>query len=140
MPSSTAFDLEGRSFELRHLDIDEACAGLEILAKAIGPALSQAALDGAVSEASMVTALLGQASQVSVLLRKFAPVAKVSRKPDGSFEAGGAMVELKPFLTDVFTGRVDLMIAFLAKAVEFEFGAFLGGAPALAGLLPQTKP
>lgn len=139
MPAATTFEIEGRTFELKHLDIDEACAGLEVLAKALGPALGAAALDGTVNEAGLVTALLGQASQVSVLLRKFAPAAKISRKPDGAFETGGAMVDLKPFLSDVFTGRVDLMIAFLAKAVEFEYGAFLGGAPALAALVPTPK-
>lgn len=139
MAASTSFEIEGRSFELKHLGIDEACEGLEVLAKAIGPALSQAALDGAVNEAQLVTALLGQASQVAVLVRKFAPAAKVSRSLDGS--AGGPlMVPLKDFLGEVFTGRVDLMIAFLAKAVEFEYSAFLGGAPALAGLIPTPKP
>jgi hypothetical protein len=35
------FEIEGIRFELSHLSVDDACAGLEVLAKIMGPALEQ---------------------------------------------------------------------------------------------------
>jgi hypothetical protein len=107
------FEVEGVQFELRRLNVDDTCAGLAMLTSGggIGP------------------------GQFPALLKLFAPVAKVSRKPDGTFEAGGAMVDLKPFVNDVFAGEHLRMAAFIGKAVQIEYGNFIANAGRLGELL-----
>lgn len=123
------FEVEGVQFELKRLNVDDTCAGLELLMKALGPVM---AADG---ESNWLTCALSQASCIPALLKLFAPVTKVSRKPDGSFEAGGSMVDLKPFVNDCFAGRHVLMLAFLGKAVQNEYRGFFAEAVRLAELL-----
>lgn len=139
---ATEFELEGRRFEVQRLSPEDACMGIEVLGKALGPALSTLLLSKAegdeeakVDWAALLNSLLSQASQVMVLVRLFAPVTKFDRNQNGS------MVDLKAFLKgrgELFEGRVDLMIAFLVHAVRGEYSAFLAGNNALAALLPKA--
>lgn len=138
--SSVEFELEGRRFEVKRLEPDDTCMGLEVLGKALGPAALIAfgtASEGGETEgkdldyAALLQALLANASQISVLVKLFAPKSKFDRSNNG------AMVELKPFIGEVFGGRVDLMIAFLVHAVRAEYASFLGGGGALGPLLAQ---
>ena len=114
---STTFDVEGIRFELRRLSVDDACVGVDALS----------------SEG-------GHYSKVARLLALFAPQCKVSRLPDGTFAIGGALVDMKSFTNDLFAGRLDLLAAFVERATEFEFGAFLATAEAkrAAAQPPQT--
>jgi len=137
---ATAFDLEGRRFEVQALAPEDSCLGLEILGKALGPALAST-LSGiepgmSVEEigakldlSAIVPALVGQASQLSALLRLFLPRAKFDRAGNGN------LVDLKLFTDEVFGGRIDLLIAFLVHAVRAEYTCFLGGSNALGPLL-----
>lgn len=139
---ATEFELEGRRFEVQRLSPEDACMGIEVLGKALGPALSTLLLSKAegdeeakVDWGALLHSLLSQASQVMVLVRLFAPVTKYDRNQNGS------MVELKAFLKgrgELFEGRVDLMIAFLVHAVRGEYASFLAGNNALAALLPKA--
>ena len=136
MSATTDFELEGRRFSVGRLDVDGACLSLEVLGKALGPA-AVATLGGEAPDfGAILQALLSHASQISALLKIFAPHTKVSRGMQG--EPGGPlMVPLKDFQTEVFGGRVDLIIAFLVHAVRAEHGCFLGGPNALGQLLEQ---
>jgi hypothetical protein len=137
------FEIEGIRFELTNLSVDDSCAGLEVLAKALGPAIDQ--LGAAVAESDsaagrvLVKSVLGNAGQAAALLKTFAPRAKVSRSKDGTHAGGSLMVGLGPEANAVFAGRVDLLLAFLFEAVQFEYAAFLsaltGGGGALADRL-----
>ena len=139
MSATTEFELEGMRFEVKRLSPDDACLGLEVLNRAIGPALiklflsrstepetppptapasdveGEAPPDSTVPTisnellASLAQSLLSQASQISVLVNLFAKRTKFDRLRNGR------MVELKPFL-DIFEGRVDLMVAYLFHA------------------------
>jgi hypothetical protein len=139
---ATEFELEGRRFEVQRLTPEDACMGIEVLGKALGPALSTLLLSKAEGEeeapvdwASLLSSLLSQASQVMVLLKLFAPVTKYDRSQNG------AMVDLRAFLKgrgEIFEGRVDLMVAFLVHAVRGEYAAFLAGNNAIAALLPKA--
>lgn len=139
---ATEFELEGRRFEVQRLTPEDACMGIEVLGKALGPALSTLLLSKAEGEeeaeidwASLLSSLLSQASQVMVLVKLFAPVTKFDRNQNGS------LVDLKPFLRgrgEIFEGRVDLMVAFLVHAVRGEYAAFLAGSNAIAALLPKA--
>lgn len=139
MSASAEFELEGRRFEVKRLPTDDACLGLEVLGKLLGPAafevLSVRSGEGEeappINYAAIFGALLGQASQIATLLKLFAPRARFDRAGNGT------MVDLKPFLDEVFGGRVDLTIAFLTHAVRSEYACFLGGTNALAALLAQ---
>ncbi len=102
--STHEFEVEGVRFELTSLTVDDACAGVDLLTSAEGMA------------------------KMCKLAKMFAGVAKVSRTPDGKFEIGGAMVAMKPFLEDVFRGRLDLLLAFVEQAVKAEYGSFLARA------------
>ncbi len=126
---ATEFELDGRRFTVERLKVDDACLSLEVLGKALGPA-AMAVLGGDVPDyGAILTALLANASHISTLLKIFAPRAKFDRAGNGT------MVDLKPFLDEVFAGRVDLMVAFLAHSVKAEHGCFLGGPNVLGQLL-----
>ena len=128
MAKTHEFEVEGIRFELSHLSVDDACHGLEVLSKTLGPAIQKLA-DVAEDEArgrELVLALSAQASHAATLVKLFAPVCKVSRSNDGTYIDGERLVALKPFINDCFAGRVDLLMAFLFEAVQFEYAAFLG--------------
>lgn len=140
----TAFELEGRKFELKSLEPDDSCMGLEVLGKALGPAAllafagsAAASEDGETPEdkpldyGALLQAMVSQASQVGVLLKLFAPRTRFDRA------GNGFMVELKPFVSEVFGGRIDLVLAFLVHAVRAEYACFLGGSSALGPLVAQ---
>ncbi len=138
--TATTFDLEGRRFEVQPLPPEDSCLGIEILGKALGPAL-MSSLSGveagmSVEEigakldfSAIVPALVGQASKLSALFKLFLPCSKFDRQRNGN------LVELKLFTDEVFGGRVDLLIAFLVHAVRAEYTCFLGGSNALGPLL-----
>lgn len=125
----TEFEIEGRRFEVKRLGPDEACLSIELLGKALGPAALALFSGDQVDTGKLFTALLSNASQISVLLKLFLPVSKFDRG------GNGVMIDLKPFVGEVFAGRVDLMVAFLVHAVRGEHTCFLGGPNALAELL-----
>jgi hypothetical protein len=134
MSSPTEFELEGKRFEVKRLSPDNACLGLEVLGRALGPAAAQVLGlgDGAPPDyGAILQALVTQASQLSRLLELFAPRAKFDRSGTGS------MIELKPFIDEVFGGRLDLLIAFLVHSVRAEYACFLAGSGALGPLLAQ---
>lgn len=133
--SATTFEVDGVMFEVTRLDVDATCEGLELLAKVLGPILGA---EG--GEVNWLAAVMGQASLIPKLLRTFAPVTKVSRCPDGRFERSGGLVPLKPFINDAFAGRQALLIGFLVKAVQNEYGGFLKDAAGLQGLLGPASP
>jgi hypothetical protein len=129
--ASTEFELEGRRFEVRRLSTDDACLGLEVLGRALGPAAAAVIGSGDPDYGLILQSLLTQASQLSKLLALFAPRTKFDRGNNG------ALVDLKPFLDEVFGGRIDLIIAFLVHAVRAEYACFLAGKGALADLVAQ---
>lgn len=103
---STSFEVEGIRFELRRLSVDDACEGVDILS----------------AEEGM--------RKFARLLKLFSPVCKVSRSSDGTFEGAETMVPLKLFANDVFEDRLELLVGFMGKAIDFEFGRFLATARA----------
>jgi hypothetical protein len=131
MGAATEFELEGKRFEVKRLSVDDACKGLEVLGKALGPAAAQVIGGGSPDYGAILQALVTQAGQLSVLLGLFAPRAKFDR---GS---NGVMVELMTFTDEVFGGRIDLLIAFLVHSVRAEYASFLSGSVALAKLLEE---
>lgn len=131
MAATTEFVLEGKRFELKRLTPDEACLGLEILGKALGPATVALLGGGEPDYGAILQALLMQASKLTELLKLFAPRTKYDRS------SNGGMVDLKPFVGELFEGRVDLMIAYLVQAVRGEYSYFLSGNNALGQLLAQ---
>lgn len=147
--SATEFELEGIRFEVKRLSLEDTCASLEILGKVLGPValevLSSKGEPGAEDSgavvslrpamyASLITTFLSNASQIAVLTKLYAPYAKVNRQMNGTY-VGALMVELKPFLNDVFAGRIDLMVAFLVVVARAEHGCFLGGTNVLEQLM-----
>lgn len=133
------FEVDGVTFEQRHLEVDAACEGLELLAQILGPAV-EGLTDQNVDLGATLASALSRSTKLAPLMRLFAGVCKVSRTPGGEYQTGGNMVELKPFAKDVFRGRLDLLMAFLVKCATFEYGRFLDGGGALAGLMaPATE-
>jgi hypothetical protein len=129
--AATEFELEGKRFEVKRLSPDDACLGLEVLGRALGPAAAAVLGSGTPDYGAILQALVTQASQLSRLLALFAPRSKFDRS------GSGTMIELKPFLDEVFGGRIDLLIAFLVHAVRAEYACFLGGSGALAQLMAE---
>lgn len=132
------FECDGVSFEQDHLDVDAACEGLELLAQILGPAV-EGLTDDKVDLGATLAGALSRSTKLAPLMRLFAGVCKVSRTSDGKYETGGNMVDLKPFAKTVFKGRLDLLMAFLVECAKFEYGRFLDGGGALAGLVAQAK-
>ncbi len=104
MAEPVRFEIEGVHFELTSLPVDDACCGVDLLNSADG------------------------AAKMAKLARLFASVCKVSRTKDGNFSADGTMMAMKPFFEDLFRGRLDLLIEFVGKAVQAEYGNFLARA------------
>ncbi len=119
----TQFECDGVTFDVGRLNLNDSCKGLELLAKVLGPAISQLQEN----PTSALTALLSQASQIPAMLALFAPVSKVWRNADGAFGAAdaGLLVDLKPFVEQAFAGRLELACMFLAECVRLEYAAFL---------------
>ena len=117
------FECDGVAFDVGRLNLNDSCKGLELLTKVLGPAVNAAS--GGQQAATI--ALLGQAGQIPAMLALFAPVAKVWRDAAGipGTVDCGTLVDLKPFVEQVFAGRLELACAFLAQCVRNEFGPFL---------------
>lgn len=117
------FECDGVAFDVGRLNLNDSFKGVEMLAKIIGPAIA----DISKGEAAVAAALLQQAGQFPALLAMFAPVAKVSRGPDGLYGSfgEGSFVDLKPFMNDVFTARLDLTCMFILHCVKNEFLPFI---------------
>jgi hypothetical protein len=140
--STTEFELEGRTFTVESLGLDETFVGLEVFGRVAGPAISayllrdeskpeESAADLGKLLGALIQAALLNASQIPKLLRLFVKDARFDRSRDGK------MVKLEPFLDEVFGGRVELVVAFLAPCVRAEYGSFLDG-DGLASLLSQA--
>lgn len=127
-----SFEIEGIRFELDHLNVDDACAGLETLGKVMAGSAAAGGFNP--------FALLSQAGHAPTLLRLFAPVCKVSRSRDGTFRGGDMMVDLKPFAGDVFRGRADVLVKFLRECVDFEYASFLAAWNELVAEATTSKP
>ncbi len=134
----TQFECDGVAFDVGRLNLNDSCKGLELLAKLAAPVLGTASQ----GEAAAIAALLGQSSRIPELIGLFAPMAKVGRDSTGAYGAGEGfgMVELKPFVEQVFTSRLELACLFIAKCVLIEFGPFIESARtgALAQVLAQA--
>lgn len=119
----TQFECDGVTFDVGRLNLNDSCKGLELLSKILGPAI--VAAPGGLHAAEL--ALFTQASRIPELLALFAPVVKVHRNNDGEpcLADAGTLVDLKPFLEQVFAGRLDLACAFIAECVKNEFGTFM---------------
>lgn len=98
------YTIDGVTFAQDALSVDDACAGIDLLSH-----------DGGMAK-------------MGLLAKSFATVTKVSRTKDGRFDSSGDMVPMKAFVNDVFRGRLDLLVAFVERAVQVEYGAFLAKA------------
>lgn len=143
------FEIEGQRFEVKRLDPDEACLSIEIVGKALGPALlavfdiPQGVIAALGTEEGMkspevikflapvLTTLVTNASQVAQLFKLFLPGAKFDRGRNGTF------IDLKPFQDEVFGGRTDKTLAFVVQCVRAEHTCFLGGPNVLGELFLQ---
>lgn len=148
MAQTIQFEIDGQRFEVKRLEPTDACASIEIVGKALGPALlavfdipvevrASLMAEGAQSPvlmqflAPILSALVSNASQVAQLFKLWLPGAKFDRDRNGTF------VELKPFVDDVFGGRVDKVLAFVVQCMKSEHTCFLGGANVLMSLFNQ---
>lgn len=148
MASTVQFDIDGQRFEVKRLEPGDACASVEIVGKALGPALlavfdipkevvSSLMEEGAQSPAvvqylaPILTALVSNASQVAALFKLFLPGAKFDRSRNGT------LVDLKPFQDEAFGGRTDKLLAFVVQCMRSEHTCFLGGSNVLGDLFNQ---
>lgn len=110
---SADFDIDGYSFELRTLDLTDACRGVKLVGELLGPAMGAADLTSAISAA---------VGRLPELIELFTPYCKVQ----AADVAGGRKVDLKPFRAEVFNGHLDRAVLFAANCAAAEFGDFLG--------------
>ncbi len=107
------FKIDGYEFELRTLDLPDACKGVKLVGELVGPAMN--ATDHA-------TAIAGAIGRLPELLDLFVPYCQVR----GPGVAEGRRVDLKPYRGDVFNGKLDRAVLFAANCAAAEFGDFLG--------------
>lgn len=124
MSNLNTFEVDGCTFEVKRLSVDDTCAGIEILS-GLGDAAG----------AELIVAALRQAKRIPEMLRLFAKHTKASRFKDGRFETGGDMIPLEKFVEDCFAGRHVRMVGFLVQAVKGEYQDFFSGAGELEKLL-----
>ncbi len=111
--SARAFEIQGWVFELSHLELPEACRGVELVAGVAGAGFGAG---------SVAAALATSISKLPALVDLFAPCCKVQCE---EFH-GGKKLPLATFKSEVFSGRLDLAILFAANCAALEFGDFLG--------------
>lgn len=131
-----SFEVKGVKFQQSALKVLTAAALWDKLAMAAGPVLAGLAkvkdteveiaeglaLDD-VNLQDVIEALQTGAEgleHVPPLIEAFAPVCKVSREV-----SGGGYVDLQPFFEETFTRKPTLLIAWLIKCIQNEYGDFL---------------
>jgi hypothetical protein len=125
---SAYFEIQGFKFDLKTLELPDACKGVQLVSEIVGPAMRAP---------EMATAIGGAMGRLPELLDLFAPYCEVR----GPGVAEGRKVPLKSFRSEVFNGRLDLAMLFAANCAAAEFGDFLGaGLERLSAGLAELAP
>lgn len=115
---SRGFEIDGFAFELSPLELPEACRAARLLTELVGAPLA----GGGLTAESAAAALASSFERLPPLVDLFAANCKVQ----GESVAGGREVPLKTFKSEVFKGKLDRAILFVANCAVVELGDFLG--------------
>jgi hypothetical protein len=116
------FEIEGVTFRVARLGVDESFAGLELVAQIAGPAFESFSAGGT---AAIVSALAGGLGKIPKLLRVFEASAQVEFLAAATGRKA-PFVPLNAVRDEVFGGKPELVILFVANCVANEYGNFLG--------------
>jgi hypothetical protein len=128
------FSIDEVRFRVDRLKPKVSLAGLRLVGKVLLPAIAEArgAPDGQIGNA--VSKVVEGLDCLPELLDLFVPRTQV---PNPLNEA--TWISLAPVVDDVFTGRPDLLVQFLAKAVQHEYANFFSAGSPFAGMLAKVQ-
>ncbi len=129
--STTKFEAGGVTFQVGRLKVKDSLRGLKLVTTVFLPAFAEAinAPEGEIGNAA--EKLIESVGQLPELLDLFLPVTQYAGPT-------GKLVGLEAFVEDVFGGRPDLCVEFIARAVKVEYGGFLARKD-VAGLLGKLQ-
>lgn len=140
---SEQFEIDGCRFWFKRVSLEDGCKGLRLMAEIAGPALGKG---------DFAQALTASIDKLPELVRMFAPYTEFQCE-DVASTGAGRRVGLAKFTDDLFRGKLDLAVLFVANCAAIEYGDFLGdklqklGAgladlanrfPALKALIPSS--
>lgn len=131
--STTPFEIGEYQLTVRRLKVKDSLRGLRLVGKVLLPALAEAHSAPAGQVGNAVAKAIEGLDCLPDLLDLFSPVTKYTgpNRPNPT--------DLGPLVDEVFGGRPDLVVEYLVKSVQQEYGAFLVGGGPLAKLWGQAK-
>lgn len=126
------FEIGDFRFQVANLKVKTSLLVFKKLAKTLLPAIAEAqrAPDGQIGNA--VQRVVENLDSLDDLLDAFVAVTKYTgpERPN--------MTELKSLVEHVFGGRPEVMLEYIVRCVQGEYGAFLSGSGPLGGLLAKA--
>jgi uncharacterized membrane protein YgcG len=107
------FEIDGCKFWFKRVSLEDGCKGLRLVSEIVGPALSAGDM------AQALTASIDKLPQLVTLFAKYTDF-------QADHAAAGRKVALAKFTDDLFRGRLDLAVLFVANCAVIEYGDFLG--------------
>lgn len=115
--AATEFEIEGLSFKLEPLKVEQALRGLNILMAAILPVASAQAGAKESEDKSTIRDMLAGFDRIPELFELFAGSCKVVWD--------GKPMPLKAMASNVFERKTSLLLAWLVECIAIEYGDFL---------------
>jgi hypothetical protein len=129
------FEVGGTEYVVSRRKVKDSLRGLKLISKVLLPAFAAGASAPSGSLGDAAARLVEGLDCLPELLDLFAPVTQFVGPT-------GKPVALQAFVEDQFGGRVDLLVEFLTRCVQFEYGAFLaesGGSGFIAQMAARAR-
>jgi hypothetical protein len=126
------FTIGEYSFQVSNLKVKTSLLVFKKLAKTLLPAMAAAHAAPAGSVGDAFQRVAENLDSLDDLLDAFLPVTKYTGPGRETF------TDVKPLVEHVFGGRPDMLIEYIARCVQGEYGAFLSGNGPLASFMAKA--
>jgi hypothetical protein len=116
MREAIEFEVDGLTFEFSEMPLAKTCEGAELVSE-----LYQAGFSGTTVPERIAAGAQRAIGKLPAMMALFVPFCKV----ESEGLAQGKRVKLDKFQGDVFNGRIDRALLFVANCAAIEYGDFL---------------